>query len=186
MFIFFQRSELLRGVVGLDGFGLDDDGSVAFLPCFRAGCDRAGDVAGRESQRNGKDSERHQEDGGDGGSDSIRHNRRCFFHRRVPFLSEFGVLLGKDEAVEGLVLGLGFELRFVGGTGGGIRQGCLGGGSRLTELVLACQFGFREGFGTRIADLRSEVGLAHFLEDDLGVFADFATEGGEWYFQIVL
>ena len=123
MFIFFQRSELLRGVVGLDGFGLDDDGSVAFLPCFRTGCDRAGDVAGRESQRNGKDSERHQEDGGDGGSDSIRHNRRCFFHRRVSFLSEFGVLLGKDEAVEGLVLGLGFELRFVGGTGGGICQG---------------------------------------------------------------
>jgi len=80
MFIFFQRSELLGGIVGLDGFGLDDDGSVAFLPCFRTGCDRAGDVAGREDDG----SEGHQEDGedsGDGGSDSIRHNGRCFFHR---------------------------------------------------------------------------------------------------------
>ena len=81
MFIFFQRSELLRGIVGLDGFGLDDDGGVIALDVAALGCDRAGDVAGRESQRNGKDSERHQEDGGDGGSDSIRHNRRCFFHR---------------------------------------------------------------------------------------------------------
>ena len=99
---------------------------------------------------------------------------------------EFGVFLGKGETVEGLVLGLGFELGFVGGAGSGVCQSCLGGGSCLTELVLACQFGFREGFGTRIADLRSEVGLTHFLEDDLRVLADFATEGGEGYFQIVL
>lgn len=104
----------------------------------------------------------------------------------VDTLAEFGVFLGKGETVEGLILGLGFELGFVGGTGGGGCQGSLGGGSCLTELVLACQFGFREGFGTGIADLRSEVCLAHFLEDDLGVLADFATEGGEWYFQIVL
>ena len=88
-----KRSELLRGIVGLDGLGLDDDGGVAFLPCFRTGCDRAGDVAGREDDG----SEGHQEDGEDSGdgasdsedsgdgrgavSDSIRHNGRCFFHR---------------------------------------------------------------------------------------------------------
>ena len=96
------------------------------------------------------------------------------------------ILFGKDETVEGLVLVLGLELRFVGGAGSGVCQGCLGGGSCLTELVLACQFGFGEGFGTRIADLRSEVGLTHFLEDDLGVLADFAAEGSKWGFQIVL
>ena len=31
------------------------------------------------------------------------------------------ILFSKDETVEGLVLGLGFELCFVGGAGGGIR-----------------------------------------------------------------
>ena len=36
-------------------------------------------------------------------------------------LCEFGIFFGKDETVEGLVLGLGFELGFVGGAGGGIR-----------------------------------------------------------------
>ena len=78
----------LGGIVGLDRLGLDDDGSVAFLPCFRTGCDRAGDVAGREDdgteghQEDGEDSgdgASDSEDGGDGEdavSDSIRHNRR--------------------------------------------------------------------------------------------------------------
>ena len=31
------------------------------------------------------------------------------------------IFFSKDETVEGLVLGLGFELGFVGGAGGGIR-----------------------------------------------------------------
>ena len=91
----------------------------------------------------------------------------------------FGVLFGEDVAVEGLVLVLRTELEFVSGAGGGVRHGSLcrrGGG---LELCLPREFGFGEGFGTRVADLRSERGLTHLLEDDVGVFADFASEGTE-------
>ena len=91
----------------------------------------------------------------------------------------FGVLLGKDVAVEGLVLGLFTELKFVSGAGGGVCHGSLCRRCSGLELCLPREFGFGEGFGTWVADLRSERGLTHLLEDDVGVFADFASEGTE-------
>ena len=52
----------------------------------------------------------------------IGNSLRLRFTLGTPIgLCEFGIFLGKDETIEGLVLGLGFELRFVGGAGGGIR-----------------------------------------------------------------
>lgn len=44
----------LSGVVSFDGLGLDDDGGVAALVVLTLGGDGAGDVAGRESERNGE------------------------------------------------------------------------------------------------------------------------------------
>jgi len=41
----FSLLQLLRGIVGLDGFGLDEDRSVATLDVGRGGRDGAGDVA---------------------------------------------------------------------------------------------------------------------------------------------
>ena len=79
---------LLRGIVGLDRLGLDDDGSVIAVDVAALGGDRAGDVSGREDdgteghQEDGEDSgdgASDSEDGGDGEdavSDNIRHNRR--------------------------------------------------------------------------------------------------------------
>ena len=47
-----MRGGLLAGaIVTLDGFGLDDDGCVAMLPCLGAGSDRPCDVAGGEGER---------------------------------------------------------------------------------------------------------------------------------------
>ena len=43
-----RESELLAGIVGLDGFGLDDAGGVALLPVLGLGGDSAGDVAAGE------------------------------------------------------------------------------------------------------------------------------------------
>ena len=40
-----------RGVVGLDSFGLDDDGRVGFLPVLGLGGDRPCDVAGCSAER---------------------------------------------------------------------------------------------------------------------------------------
>lgn len=91
----------------------------------------------------------------------------------------FGVLLGKDVAIKGLVLGLFTELQFVSGAGGGVRHGCFGSRCGGLEFCLPREFGFGERFGTRVADLRSERGLTDLLEDDVGVFADFASEGTE-------
>jgi len=39
MFIFFQRSELLGGIVDLNGLGLDHDRGVGFLPVLGFGGD---------------------------------------------------------------------------------------------------------------------------------------------------
>lgn len=39
------------GVVGFDGFGLDDDGSVGFLPALGLGGDCSSDVAGCSAKR---------------------------------------------------------------------------------------------------------------------------------------
>ena len=51
---------LTTTVVRFDGFGLDDDGGVAFLPSLRTGRDGPRDVAGTQSQ-----SRRQCREGGD-------------------------------------------------------------------------------------------------------------------------
>jgi len=48
MFIFFQRSEFLRGIVSLDRFGLDDDGGVIALDVPAFVRDRPRHVATRQ------------------------------------------------------------------------------------------------------------------------------------------
>ena len=45
-----KSSEFLRGIVALDGFGLNRDGSVATLVELRTVGDCSNDVAGRESE----------------------------------------------------------------------------------------------------------------------------------------
>ena len=50
MFMFFQRSQFLARVVGLDGAGLDDHVGVAFLPSLASRRDCPCDVAARQSQ----------------------------------------------------------------------------------------------------------------------------------------
>ena len=42
--------QLLRSIVGLDGFSLDDHGGVGFLPVLGLGGDGSGDVAGTKSE----------------------------------------------------------------------------------------------------------------------------------------
>ncbi len=54
---------LTTSVVTLDGFGLDDDGGVAVLPCLRARRDGSGDVAGTQSQARRQCREGGDEDG---------------------------------------------------------------------------------------------------------------------------
>jgi hypothetical protein len=44
--------QFTRRIVGLDGFGLDDDGCVAALPCLGTGCDTPRYVARLESKGN--------------------------------------------------------------------------------------------------------------------------------------
>ena len=44
--------QFLTCIVGFDGLGLNDDGSVAFLPCFASGRHRPCHVAALQPQRN--------------------------------------------------------------------------------------------------------------------------------------
>ena len=90
--------------------------------------------------------------------------------------------MGKDVAVKGLVLALCFEVSLVRGTSSRVSQCSLGGGSGGVELGLPGQFSLGVGFGTRIADLRSEVCLTYLLENDFGVFADFSSKICKWNF----
>ena len=92
------------------------------------------------------------------------------------------MLFCQDIAVEGLVFSLGIELCFVGSTSGWVCQGSLSCSSCLTEQILAIQLCLRVRFGTRVADLRGEGFAVHLFEDDVRVFADFATELAEWCF----
>ena len=88
----------------------------------------------------------------------------------------------QDIAIEGFVFGLCFELCFVGSTSGWVCQGSLGRSSCLTEQILTIQLCLRVRFGTRVADLRGEGLAVHLFEDNVGMFADFATELAEWGF----
>ena len=65
-------------VVTLDGLGLDDDGGVAFLPCFRAGGDGPGDVAGTQSQARRQCRKGGNEDGDDQFQDFFLSHRKNF------------------------------------------------------------------------------------------------------------
>lgn len=82
--------------------------------------------------------------------------------------------MGDCVATEGFVLVLLFE----GGHVGCFLLGseCVNGsngGCHLVALRSLCGRGFA---GVRVADLGSELGSVHLLEDDLRVFADFAPE----------
>ena len=89
---------------------------------------------------------------------------------------QFRILAGYDEAEEFAVLGLVFELSLVCCTSSRVSHSSFGSGSCRAELRLASQFGLGIRFGTRIADLRSELGLIHLFKDDVRVFTDLSTE----------
>ena len=93
---------------------------------------------------------------------------------------EFGEFLCHHVAVERLVFGLLFELLFVcrslfRSERLDIGRGC----SHLSLLRLLCCRWFA---CVRVADLRGEGLAVHLFEDDVGMFADFATELAEWCF----
>ena len=89
---------------------------------------------------------------------------------------QFLILAGYDEAEEFAILGLLLELSLVCSTSCRVSHGSFGSGSCRAELRLASQFSLGIRFGTRVADLRGELGLVHFLIDDLRVLTDFSTE----------
>ena len=93
-------------------------------------------------------------------------------------LNEFFVLLSEDEALEGLVLGVGrFELRLEGGFVGGdlLRREGKDSSAGLCEFGLARELFGREGFGTRVADTPCTKGLTTFLEVGVRVGTDLPS-----------
>ena len=89
---------------------------------------------------------------------------------------QFLILAGYDEAEEFAVLGLVFELILVCSTSSRVSHGSFGSGGCRAEFRLTSQFGLGIRFGTRVADLRGELGLIHLFKDDVRVFTDFSTE----------
>ena len=90
---------------------------------------------------------------------------------------EFGEFLCHHVAVERLVLGLLFELLFV--CYSLFRSECLNIGRGCSHLGLLRLLCCRWFACVRVADLRGEGLAVHLFEDDVGVFADFATELAE-------
>jgi len=111
----------LARVVGFDGFALDHNIGVTFLPCLGTGGDGAGDVAGREPERN---RQTRENGGGDGRYHLVNlllsHNIYTFTHLHIfTSLSSplqggieggffFPPLQGGIEGGEGLLAVVGF------------------------------------------------------------------------------
>ena len=94
-------------------------------------------------------------------------------------LNEFFVLLSEDEALEGLILGVGrFELRLEGGFVGGdlLRREGKDSSAGLCEFGLARELFGREGFGTRVANTPCTKGLTTFLEVGVGMGTDLPAQ----------
>ena len=96
---------------------------------------------------------------------------------------QLSVLLSVYVSPEGAVLALRLESGFSRCALRRVGEDRLGGRCCLTELGLAVYLRFGEGFGTRVADLRRELGSVHLLVDDLRVLADFALERCERGFE---
>ena len=93
-------------------------------------------------------------------------------------LNEFFVFLSKDEALEGLILGVGrFELLFESGFVGGdlLRREGKDSSAGLCEFGLTRELFGREGFGTRVADTPCTKGLTTFLEVGVGMGTDLPS-----------